>query len=586
MASTFTLTASSTFEGRKMVLTCTQTKDIATNTSTIKWTLTTSGGLVNYYYTGPTTLIINGVRVYYKDRTSTSEFPCTKGSVSGTVSVPHAADGTKTIAVSLSTAIYYGEVKTNSGNWTLDTIPRAATITSAPNFNDEDNPVIGYANLAGSAVTKLEACICSSDGATLWAPYREIPINSTSYTFQLTNAERMTLQNATPDNSTLRVKFVIRTTLAGAYYYDEEYRNLTIVNADPIISATIVDTNERTLQLTGDENTLVRYRSDAVVTLTTAALKGATITSTTVSCGDVTLTDSGMIEGVTSGTFTLTVTDSRKKTTTVTIEKNLVDYVALTCSLENSRPDGTGRITLQATGVFFNGSYGAIDNALTVLCQHKVSGGNFGDWQEMTVTPNGNSYTATIDITGLDYQAAYVFRCLAVDKLDTVPTDEMPVKAVPVFDWGEEDFNFNVPVRAPSLTLDKTLTVRESLTIGECQVMDFVVDQGTLDDWVYRKWNSGLYECWGCVKGTAAVTTPWGALYISTSGIRGTFPFAFTDCPTVQATPAYDGSGDFWIATDSGETSMTQTAAYQLVRPTSYASNTYKINFYAIGHWK
>jgi hypothetical protein len=39
-----------------------------------------------------------------------------------------------------------------------------------------------------------------------------------------------------------------------------------------------------------------------------------------------------------------------------------------------------------------------------------------------------------------------VFQAYAVDKLATVESVERNVKATPVFDWGESDFKFNVPV--------------------------------------------------------------------------------------------------------------------------------------------
>ena len=28
-------------------------------------------------------------------------------------------------------------------------------------------------------------------------------------------------------------------------------------------------------------------------------------------------------------------------------------------------------------------------------------------------------------------------------------------------------------------------------------LVDFIIEQGTSDGWIYRKWNSGIVECWG-----------------------------------------------------------------------------------------
>lgn len=115
---------------RHMKLDCVQTIDYASFSSKINWTLTVYGDSQNWYYdTGPTTVTINGVQVYYKARTavdnvhlSNNVFPVKSGSVSGSLTVAHDSDGTKSINVSMSTAIFYSAVKTKSGTWSLDNI--------------------------------------------------------------------------------------------------------------------------------------------------------------------------------------------------------------------------------------------------------------------------------------------------------------------------------------------------------------------------------------------------------------------------------------------------------------------------------
>ena len=73
---------------------------------------------------------------------------------------------------------------------------------------------------------------------------------------------------------------------------------------------------------------------------------------------------------------------------------------------------------------------------------------------DMTVTIDGNTYTATLTLSGLEYTNAYSIRIRASDAIHVYdgPLAE-PIyrnteisKGIPVFDWGEEDFQFNVPV--------------------------------------------------------------------------------------------------------------------------------------------
>ena len=51
-------------------------------------------------------------------------------------------------------------------------------------------------------------------------------------------------------------------------------------------------------------------------------------------------------------------------------------------------------------------------------------------------------------------------------------------------------------------------------------ISDWVVEQGTSDIWTYRKWNSGIAECWGTKRGS--VPSGW-----SQTGIAISFPFTF-----------------------------------------------------------
>lgn len=60
---------SGSYEGRYLQLTITETVNVAANTSTLNWTLTSAGGSANYYTVDATTVTINGTQVYYKART-------------------------------------------------------------------------------------------------------------------------------------------------------------------------------------------------------------------------------------------------------------------------------------------------------------------------------------------------------------------------------------------------------------------------------------------------------------------------------------------------------------------------------------
>ena len=234
MASEHTLKSDS-YQGRYLQLDLTQDKDIATNKSTITWTLSSKGGSSNYYSTGPTTVKIAGNEVYYLARKNwdSKVFPAAKGSVSGTITVDHDSEGKKSVDVSLITAIYTGTTSTKTETWTLDSIPRQATLTSAPNFTDLENPTIYYTNPAGNSVNALEACISFNlQRITEDIPYRAIEKTDESYMFPLTDEERNKLRNAAKNSNTITVQFVVRTKIGSSTFWSQLNRTLSIVEND------------------------------------------------------------------------------------------------------------------------------------------------------------------------------------------------------------------------------------------------------------------------------------------------------------------------------------------------------------------
>ena len=328
----------------------------------------------------------------------------------------------------------------------LTDIPRFATLTSAPNFNDEENPTITYSNPAGSSATSLQACI-TLDGTDDEVAYRDVSKTGSSYTFDLTDAERDVLRAATTGGNSRSVGFYLRTEIGGSADASRLWRTLTIKNPNPTIDPTITDTNSKTVALTGNSSKLVRYCSNAHVIIDAQAVKKATLTSQKVTCGNKSLNGDGTIEAVESNSFVFTATDSRGNTTQKTVTPSFVNYVKLTCNLGNNTPTADGAMTVKVTGNYFNGSFGASSNTLAVYYRYKVSGGNYGNWTAMNVAIGSSSnYTATASLTGLDYQTTYVFQAYAVDKVTTIYSVERAVKSTPVFDWGASDFKFNVPV--------------------------------------------------------------------------------------------------------------------------------------------
>lgn len=454
---------------RSLTLTWSATQSVSGNTSTINWTLSGSGSTANYnpwYMTGPTKVVIDGTQVHY----STSRIQLRSGTVvaSGSRTIPHNSDGSKSITIRIEGAIYTTSVNcTAEQSFTLNPIPRGATITSAPNFTDEDTSIlVKYSNPAGAT---MDLCIKSGDQSKILVAYRTV--TGSSYAFALTQSERQTLQAYAAKN-TATVAFVLRSQLSGNQFFSASTKTLTIANPAPTLNPTVIDGNSTTVALTGDSSKLVKYYSDAQVAFGATAVKSATIQSRKVTCGSKSLTADGTMQDVESGTFAFSVTDSRGNTTTKTVTQTLINYVKLTCDMGSGVPDATGKFVFRVSGNFFNASFGAVVNTLTVQYRYRVDGGVYSEYKAMTVSKSGNTYTATVTLTGLDYTKPHQFQAQAVDKLSTVATEEKTVRSIPVFDWSETDFNFNVPVsiRGGDATAERILysgRTNGSITLGE-----------------------------------------------------------------------------------------------------------------------
>ena len=141
--------------------------------------------------------------------------------------IKHNANGSKSVSISVTATGNNGFSGSGSNNIDLDTIPRQATLTAAPHFTDEESPTITYSNPAGNAVSSLQACIASTDGKTIYVPYRDISKTDSSYTFNLTEAERAALRWATINSNTLAVKFYVTTVIGNNTYYSTLDKILT-----------------------------------------------------------------------------------------------------------------------------------------------------------------------------------------------------------------------------------------------------------------------------------------------------------------------------------------------------------------------
>lgn len=74
-----------------------------------------------------------------------------------------------------------------------------------------------------------------------------------------------------------------------------------------------------------------------------------------------------------------------------------------------------------------------------------------------------------------------------------------------------------------AITADNLNAIQDELIrlggVGTSAVADYVVEQGTSGIWTYRKWNSGLSECFGGLSVSPTSPSSEGSLYFKGVGV-------------------------------------------------------------------
>ena len=142
------------------------------------------------------------------------------------------------------------------------------------------------------------------------------------------------------------------------------------------------------------------------------------------------------------------------------------------------------------------------------------------------------------------------------------------------------------------ISLKNTLeAIKEKLSGHDASIkalsVDYIVEQGTSGIWTYRKWNSGIAECWGrkTWSSPVAVTTSWGGICESSSQSNIEYPSnLFIESPvlTMFGTTATKGA---LLAIEVEGDYADKIPKYWFTRGAS-GNPVPVVSIHAIGRWK
>ena len=215
----------------------------------------------------------------------------------------------------------------------------------------------------------------------------------------------------------------------------------------PVITGTVAPVDDLTLELT--DGALIPGISTACCQVEAAAQKGASLVS--VTAGDVPVEQGqALLPGWALETVPVVAVDSRGYETRVEMPSCCLPYVQLTNQAEVERRSPTAdQAVLILRGQCFAGNFGAADNVLTATVEFD------GRQLQLSLLPEEDgSYLQQVLLEDLVYTRSYPVTVTVADKAMEVTRLLTVRKGIPVFDWGESDFRFHVPVELPGLTVD------------------------------------------------------------------------------------------------------------------------------------
>lgn len=419
----------------------TLSQSVANNSSTVKVKVLAWRTNQGYSTYGSGTCYVNIDGVDYSAAISSSQVISYESDTvlfEETVTINHDPDGKKQIYV--SAYIDHSQFNSNSQgfNVVLTTIPRQATIISAPNFSVTDNPTIKYSNPARNAVTSLQVCL-SFDNSTPAIAYRDVNKKKSSYTFNLTDSERVTLLAAMPNTTSKTIYYILKTVIGGSTYYSKAQRTVSVSGANPLIEgASYQDTNAATIAITGNNQKIIQNNSSLSFNFTSLTAGGsATLTKITVTIDGVTksvnLSGSsasnvslafGTINSANNVKAAVVLTDSRGNTAKTSLTITVLAWQLPSAIVSLWRKDNF----YDTSYINVNADYASLDgnNAITIQYQYKrTTASSYG---VLRTLQDGVTASRT-----LDNSVSYDFKVIVSDLLGSTTYYKTLQIGIPIF---------------------------------------------------------------------------------------------------------------------------------------------------------
>ena len=573
--------ASGEGEGRYYTLSWTATQSIANNTSTISWTLSTAGGYSSWITERTVYVDIDGERVFSK----TNAVDRYRGTIAtGTKTISHNSDGTRSFSVSLAAAIYYSSIGcTGSQTFTLDTIARASTLSVSDGTLGTKTTLT--ADRKSSSFTHTLTWECGSYSGTL-----ATKSSATSWAF----TPELKLASVAPYGQKVYCSYTLST-----------YNGSTLVGTDSKSVWFAIPSSVKpscTLSLSDSKGYASTYggyiqgESQLSVTINATQAYGSPISRYSASANGTTYSTrtftTSVLKTVGTNTISATVIDGRERPGSVSSNITVLAYSrpqitnlkVRRCNANGTENDrgGYGKISFHCTIT-------PLSNKNTRACSLRYRQSGATTWTNapaITLSAynqdcnppvikmsDAHSYEVQINLTDAFGTTSAVTSISTGYCLYHIPASGKGI----TFGGIAEGDGFNVKMNATfgeNVNMKKNLQVDGNVngkyltgtwlqtiattdlgkappkvavlnnsgwiyyrTLEELRadlgINDYVIEQGNSGAWAYRKWSGGTAECWLVntlyLTGSTPVAYMNGSAYLTNAIVN--LPFAFKTAP-------------------------------------------------------
>lgn len=567
-------------------------QSISNNTTTVTWKLELiagSSGAISSTASKSWAVTVNGT-TYSGTNTVGIGNNATKTLASGSTVIAHNSDGTKSFSYSFSQ--YFGitfsgasiGTKSGSGSGTLTTIPRKSTMTvSNGTLGVEQTLTV---NKMATSFTHTIKYVCGSYSGT-------IVEKSTATSVKWTPP--VALANGAPSGTSVYVSFTIETFNGSTSIGTNSYAIWCAIPASviPSVSFTVADA----MGYLATYGAYVQGKSKFNIAVTASGIYGSSIASYKVVADGKTYNSASVETDVIAGsgtlTITVTVTDSRGRTATASKTVTVLAYespritsMTVKRTDANGVSDSSGRyltIVFDAQGTSLDGK-----NGMGYGASYKKT----TESEASYVYEDIEAYQDIFAITGgtftfpADPSFSYDLILYVADNFVQVKKNGVGPSQKSLFSMLKRGLGWafgKVAELEDTLEVDFDAKFNKKITIQESELKDFIVEEGESDGWFYRKWNSGVAECWKKYYGygiNASANNYSGFYYSST--ILVPYPFTFVNYPTVTV----DGGSSNYMNFVRVFGQYQDNASFMVIGHSNVTSTDIIVEIRAIGKWK